>query len=73
MNSYFDIGDLLIDKTQDPNIIGLIEKVECNNGTIIVYKCICPSSNTGLLWWKEEYVLDGLMNGETAVHRRIRH
>lgn len=71
MSPYFQKGDLLIDKVENPYLIGLIDEIEYEKGNII-YKCICPESPTGKLWWKEECVIDGLMDGTTEV-RRVRH
>lgn len=72
MSAYFGIGDLVVDKSFIPYIIGIIHKISVNpeNEKDIIYELTSPS---GELYWNEVYIIDGIVDGNTQVHRRIKN
>ena len=69
MNPYFGVGDLVIDKSFKPYTIGLIHKISVDpkNDKEIIYELISPY---GDMFWNEAYIIDGIIDGKAAVHRR---
>ena len=72
MSAYFGIGDLVVDKSLVPYTIGLIHKISVNpkNEKEIIYELTSPF---GELYWNEAYIIDGIVDGKTEVHRRLKN